>query len=56
MQDVDLVTRLPREKMPLTVFPPSNYRLQGVTDTTANPLRRMLDAGLVATINSDDPA
>jgi adenosine deaminase len=56
MQDANLVTRLAREKMPLTVCPLSNYRLQGVTDMTANPLRGILDAGLVATINSDDPA
>ena len=28
----------------------------GVTDITQHPLRAMLDAGIVATINSDDPA
>ncbi|MFT5487817.1 MAG: adenosine deaminase [Paracoccaceae bacterium] len=56
MADPDLVTRLASEKMPLTVCPLSNYRLQGVTDMSQHPLRAMLDAGLVATINSDDPA
>jgi adenosine deaminase len=42
--------------MPLTVCPLSNYRLQGVTDMSRHPLRAMLDAGLMATVNSDDPA
>ena len=56
MQDADLVDRLARMKMALTVCPLSNYRLQGVTDMTQHPLRAMLDAGIVATINSDDPA
>ena len=56
MTDPDLVARLASEKMPLTVCPLSNYRLQGVTDMSQHPLRAMLDAGLVATVNSDDPA
>ena len=56
MTDPYLVARLVREKMPLTVCPLSNYRLQGVTDMSQHPLRAMLDAGLVATVNSDDPA
>lgn len=56
MRDPDLVARLAREKTPLTVCPLSNYRLQGVTDMSQHPLRGMLDAGLVATVNSDDPA
>jgi adenine deaminase len=56
MQDAALVDRLVREKMPLTVCPLSNYRLQGVSDMSQHPLRAMLDAGVVATVNSDDPA
>lgn len=56
MQDSVLVDRLVREKMALTVCPLSNYRLQGVTDMSQHPLRAMLDAGVVATVNSDDPA
>lgn len=56
MADPDLVARLAREKMPLTVCPLSNYRLQGVTEMAQHPLRAMLDEGLVATVNSDDPA
>jgi adenine deaminase len=56
MQDAGLVERLARMQMALTVCPLSNYRLQGVTDMTQHPLRAMLEAGIVATINSDDPA
>lgn len=56
MTDPDLVARLAAENIPLTVCPLSNYRLQGVTDMAQHPLRAMLDAGLVATVNSDDPA
>jgi adenosine deaminase len=51
-----LVERLARERVPLTVCPLSNLRLCVVTDMTQHPLRRMLQAGLVATVNSDDPA
>ncbi len=56
MQDPALVARLVREKMPLTVCPLSNFRLRNVTDMAQHPLRAMLDAGVVATVNSDDPA
>src|SRR3546814_8246739 len=42
--------------MPLTVCPLSNLRLCVVDDMARHPLRRMLQAGLVATLNSDDPA
>jgi adenosine deaminase len=56
LEDADLTARLVREKMALTVCPLSNLRLCGVTDMKRHPLKRMLRAGLVATVNSDDPA
>jgi adenine deaminase len=56
LEDDALVARLVRDKMPLTVCPLSNLRLCVVEDMTQHPLRRMLQAGLVATVNSDDPA
>jgi adenosine deaminase len=56
MADPDLVARLVRERMPLTVCPLSNLRLKGVDDMADHPLKRMLEAGVVATVNSDDPA
>jgi adenosine deaminase len=56
LEDAGLVTRLANEGMCLTVCPLSNFKLCVVSDLKAHPLRRMLAAGLVATVNSDDPA
>lgn len=56
MTDPALVARLAAEGVPLTVCPLSNLKLCGVTDMKDHPLKRMLDAGLCATVNSDDPA
>ncbi len=51
-----LVQRLAALRMPLTVCPLSNVKLR-VFDTLAqHNLKALLDAGLVATVNSDDPA
>jgi len=51
-----LVQRLARERVPLTVCPLSNVLLR-VFDTMAqHNLPALLDAGLCATVNSDDPA
>jgi adenosine deaminase len=56
LEDPALVTRLVAEGMTLTVCPLSNLKLCVVDDMTAHPLKRMLDLGLKATVNSDDPA
>ena len=56
LEDPDLVGRLARSQMPLTVCPQSNLRLAVVKDMREHPIRRMLAAGLKATVNSDDPA
>jgi len=56
MEDDALVGRLAREKTALTVCPLSNLRLRVVDDLARHPLRRMMDKGLVVTVNSDDPA
>ena len=56
LEDVALVERLAREQIPLTVCPQSNLRLAVVSDMAEHPIRRMLAAGLKATVNSDDPA
>ena len=55
-KDPALMKRLAAERIPLTVCPLSNLRLRGVRDMKDHPLRRMMDAGLKVTINSDDPA
>jgi adenosine deaminase len=56
LEDPSLVARLREEQVPLTVCPLSNLALRGIDRIEAHPLRRMLDVGLVATVNSDDPA
>jgi adenosine deaminase len=56
LEDPVLVERLRRSRVPLTVCPFSNVRLRVVDRLEEHPLKRMLDAGLVATVNSDDPA
>jgi adenosine deaminase len=54
--DPGLVARLRREQVPLTMCPISNVKLGVVPRLEAHPLKRLLDAGLVVTVNSDDPA
>ncbi|MDY0087965.1 MAG: adenosine deaminase [Coriobacteriia bacterium] len=56
MSDPGLVRRLVADRVPLTVCPLSNVRLGGFESVAAHPLRDMLEAGIVATVNSDDPA
>jgi adenosine deaminase len=56
LEDSALVDRLAAEQMCLTVCPLSNHKLCVVDDLTRHPLKTMLDAGLLATVNSDDPA
>ena len=45
-----------RAGIPLTMCPLSNLELQVTPDLSQHPLKRLLDAGLVVTVNSDDPA
>jgi adenine deaminase len=56
MEDQTLVGRLAREQTALTVCPLSNLRLRVVDDLAKHPLRRMMEKGLLVTVNSDDPA
>ncbi|MDX2234292.1 MAG: adenosine deaminase [Hyphomonadaceae bacterium] len=56
LEDDALVARLVAEGMTLTVCPLSNLKLCVVHDLRDHPLKRMLDLGLRATVNSDDPA
>ncbi|HYL28138.1 MAG TPA: adenosine deaminase [Candidatus Nitrosotalea sp.] len=56
LEDLRLVERLSRERIPLTVCPLSNVRLRVVNTLAQHPLKRMMDAGLTCTVNSDDPA
>jgi adenosine deaminase len=56
LEDPRLVERLVADGMTLTVCPLSNLRLCGVERLEDHPLKRMLELGLRATVNSDDPA
>ncbi len=56
LQDPLLMAELAHTRLPLTVCPLSNLKLCVVDDLRDHPLKKMLDAGLCVTINSDDPA
>lgn len=56
LEDPALVARLAAQRVPLTVCPLSNLKLCVVKDLADHPMKRLLDAGLCATVNSDDPA
>lgn len=56
LEDADLTARLARDRIALTVCPLSNVKLRVFGDMGQHNLLELLDAGLLATINSDDPA
>jgi adenine deaminase len=56
LEDRALVRRLGADRIPLTVCPFSNVKLRVVDTLEQHPLATMLDHGLCATVNSDDPA
>jgi adenosine deaminase len=56
MEDPELVARLRDKQIPLTVCPLSNVALRVVAAFGDHMLPAMLDAGLLVTVNSDDPA
>ena len=56
LEDPELVARLARERMPLTVCPLSNVKLRVFDDLGDHNIPALLAAGLCVTVNSDDPA
>ena len=56
LEDPVLTAHLARTGMTLTVCPLSNLKLCVVDDLAHHPIDRMLQLGLRATVNSDDPA
>lgn len=56
IEDPELMERLAREQIPLTVCPLSNVKLRVFPSMAEHNLKQMLDARLVVTVNSDDPA
>ena len=55
VQDPDLVARLADDAVPLTMCPLSNLRLQVTADLSTYPIVEFMKAGVVVTVNSDDP-
>jgi adenosine deaminase len=56
VDDPMLVAELARRRIPLTMCPLSNLKLQVISSVAEHPLKRLLDAGLCVTVNSDDPS
>ena len=57
MDDPELVARVAEARIPLTVCPNSNILIANRYASLADhPFRRMRQAGLLATLNTDDPA
>ena len=56
IHDAALMQRLAQDRIPLTVCPLSNLKLCVYPSLAQHSLHRMLEAGVVATVNSDDPA
>ena len=57
VEDPALMDRLAQERIPFDVCPSSNVVIANrYASLTDHPLRRMREAGLLVTINSDDPA
>lgn len=56
LEDAALTERVAAAGIALTVCPLSNLKLCVVKDMKDHPLKKMLDLGLKATVNSDDPS
>lgn len=56
LEDEKLVSRLKKERIPLTVCPLSNIKLRIFDSLKNHNFKKLLENGLMATINSDDPA
>ena len=56
LDDPALTQRLAQQQIPLTMCPISNWRLKGISSLAESPVKRAMDAGLLVTVNSDDPS
>ena len=55
-EDPALIARLAERRVPVTCCPGSNVATGALAAIDEHPLRRFLDAGLVVSVNTDDPA
>jgi adenine deaminase len=56
LDDLNLIKEIIDRGLALTVCPLSNLKLQVVKSADLHPLKKMLELGMMATVNSDDPA
>ena len=56
LEDDQLIKHIVEKQIPLTVCPLSNLELKVVDDLKDHPMLQLMEAGLMVTINSDDPA
>jgi len=54
--DQNLLNKIRNQKIPLTICPVSNMRLGVYQNISEHPIKKLLDYGIIVTINSDDPA
>ncbi|MEU6076530.1 adenosine deaminase [Micromonospora sp. NPDC047074] len=54
-RDPELLAHLAEHRIGMEVCPTSNVRTRAVASIEEHPLRQLVDAGLLVTINSDDP-
>lgn len=55
-EDEELIARLIEQRIPLTMCPLSNVKLRVFDRIEDHSIKRLLDRGVVVTVNSDDPA
>ena len=55
VEEPALVRELAERRLPLAVCPTSNVRLGVVASVEEHPLRQLWDAGVVVSVNTDDP-
>jgi len=56
IEDDALMQRIMAEQIPLTICPLSNVKLRVFNEMSQHNLKHLLSRGIIATINSDDPA
>ncbi|WP_435608797.1 adenosine deaminase [Streptomyces sp. C10-9-1] len=55
VRDASLLAHLAEHRIPLEVCPTSNIATRAVDDLERHPIREMVAAGVLVTVNSDDP-
>lgn len=56
MGDLNLMNRLVDGRIPLTMCPVSNLKLSIIKKLEEHPIKKMLDAGILVSVNSDNPS